>query len=79
MSPTVLREGPFRVYFFSLEESRMHVHIATADGEAKFWLEPEIEVSNNYGLSEQLLNRAHKLILAHEQEIRDAWNAHFPG
>jgi len=27
MSPTVFREGGFRFYFFSREESRMHVHV----------------------------------------------------
>lgn len=41
----MFREGPFRVHFFSLEESRMHVHVATADGEAKFWLEPEVALA----------------------------------
>jgi hypothetical protein len=54
VSATVFREGPFRVYFFSLEESRMHVHVSTADGEAKFWLEPEIELAANYGLPEHV-------------------------
>jgi len=35
MSPTVLRIGGFRFFFFSREESRMHVHVSHADGEAK--------------------------------------------
>ena len=26
MSPTVLREGPYRLFFFSREEPRPHVH-----------------------------------------------------
>ena len=29
----------------------MHVHIYCGDGEAKYWLEPEIELARNYGLS----------------------------
>ena len=57
----------------------MHVHVATTEGEAKFWLEPEVTVAKNHGMNEQLLNRARKLIEDHEQEIRDAWNKHFPG
>jgi hypothetical protein len=77
VTPTVFREGPFRVHFFSLEESRMHVHIVTSDGEAKIWMEPEIELANNYGLSEQVLNRALKLVSDRQQEIRDAWHEHF--
>ncbi len=26
----------------------MHVHVISGDGEAKFWLEPEIELAKNY-------------------------------
>lgn len=78
MTPTIFREGPFRVYFFSLEESRMHVHVITTEGEAKFWMEPEIALARNYGLSEQVANRALKLITERQQEIRDAWRKHFP-
>ena len=34
MSPTVFRDRGYRFFFFSREESRMHVHIAAKDGEA---------------------------------------------
>jgi len=45
MSPTVFREKGYRFFFFSREESRMHVHVVSGDGEAKFWLEPDLELS----------------------------------
>lgn len=48
MSPTVFRESGYRFFFFSREEARQHVHIVSGDGEAKFWLEPEIELAKNY-------------------------------
>ncbi len=51
MSPTIFREKGYRFFFFSREETRMHVHVYRADGEAKFWLEPEIELAKNYRLS----------------------------
>jgi len=51
MSRTILREGGFRFYFFSREERRMHVHVQCAEGEAKYWLEPAIELAQNYGLT----------------------------
>lgn len=35
MSPTVLRDGPSRLFSSSREEQRMHVHVAHPDGEAK--------------------------------------------
>ncbi|MGH9338284.1 MAG: DUF4160 domain-containing protein [Acidobacteriota bacterium] len=56
MSPTIFRKGGFRFYFFSREESRLHVHVHGAKGEAKFWLEPGIELAQNYGLSDRQLN-----------------------
>jgi hypothetical protein len=51
MSPTVFREHGYRFYFFSREETRKHVHVYHSNGEAKFWLEPTIELAQNYGLS----------------------------
>ena len=77
MSPTIFREGPFRFFFFSREEARVHVHVESPDGEAKFWLEPGIELARNYRLAENDLRRVRDLILEHEEEIRDAWHRHF--
>ena len=77
MSPTVFREGAFRFFFFSREEERMHIHVQSPDGEAKFWIEPKIELARNYELNAQDLRRVERLIEEHEQEIRDAWHRHF--
>lgn len=79
MSPTVFREGSFRFYFFSLEESRMHIHVHGKNGEAKFWIEPRIELARNYGLTENDLSKVCKLIEEHENDIRGAWRRHFGG
>ena len=79
MSPTVFREDGFRFYFFSREEARLHIHIHGESGEAKFWIEPRIELAQNYGLSENDLGRVRKLIREHEDDIRSAWRRHFGG
>ena len=79
MSPTVFREGGYRFYFFSREEPRMHVHVYHSEGEAKFWLEPEIELAANSGLNPRRLSVVRTLVRRHENEIRTAWKAHFPG
>jgi hypothetical protein len=52
MAPTVFRQGAFRFFFFSREEPRKHIHVSHTDGEAKFWLEPKIELAMNQGLSQ---------------------------
>jgi hypothetical protein len=45
MSPTVFHEAGFRFYFFSREEPGMHVHVQGQNGEAKYRLEPKIELA----------------------------------
>ncbi len=77
MSPTVVRDGKFRLFFFSREEPRIHVHVSHPDGEAKFWLTPEVALVNHTGLSSAQLREAQDVVLAHIQEIRDAWHHHF--
>ena len=77
MSPTIFREGPYRFFFFSREETRMHVHVHASRGEAKFWMEPKIELAKNYGLSARALTSVRRLIEEHEDEIRKAWKTHF--
>jgi hypothetical protein len=77
MSPTVLRDGPFRLFFFSREEERIHVHVAHADGEAKFWLDPNIALAAAVGMSPKLVGDAEAVVRRHEQEVRDAWKRHF--
>jgi Domain of unknown function (DUF4160) len=77
VSPTVFREGPYRFFFFSLEESRIHIHVASSDGEAKFWIEPAITLAENHGIPGHELRHVQKTIEAHEQQIRSAWQHHF--
>jgi hypothetical protein len=79
MAPTVLREGPFRLFFFSREEPRIHVHVSHPDGEAKFWLTPVVALATSVGLSERQLREAHRIVEEHLEEIRHAWHQHFGG
>jgi len=55
----------------------MHVHVQSSHGEAKFWLEPRIEIARNYGLPQPEINEALQLIRENENVIRRAWNDHF--
>ena len=77
MSPTVFRESGYRFFFFSREESRMHVHILSGDGEAKFWLEPEIELAKNYNYSRKHLKEIESLVEVHFNELISAWRKYF--
>jgi len=43
----------------------MHVHVVSADGEAKFWLGPEIELAKNFQFSRKQLKEIEQLIETH--------------
>ncbi len=77
MSPTVLRTGLYRFFFNSREETRRHVHIATADGVAKFWLEPLIALASYHNLSSEELRAIEALVREHQDEFNAAWDRHF--
>ena len=78
MSPTVLRAKGYRFYFFSREEQRAHIHVQHADGEAKFWIDPNVELAVNFSLKPKQVGEAQHLIEEHVDEIRNAWAKHFP-
>ena len=76
MSPTIFKTGKFRFHFFSKEESRMHVHVVAPDGEAKFWIEPIVALSNYTGFSKSQLNLLQKTVEGHKYEIITKWQKH---
>ena len=77
MSPTIFRAKGFRFFFFSREERRIHVHVYYSGGEAKFWVEPEVKLAQNYGLKEKDLKEAQTLIEEPIDEIKTTWKRHF--
>jgi hypothetical protein len=79
VSPTVFRVKGYRFFFFSREESRIHVHIYCGDGEAKFWLEPQVELAVNSRLSRRQIKEIEEIIEDRYDELKHAWNKHFSG
>jgi hypothetical protein len=77
MSPIIFEQGPFRFLFFSNEETRIHVHILSSDGEAKFWLEPIVSLAKSTGFSAKELSRIQHLVEEHKDEIKRSWKKHF--
>ncbi len=55
----------------------MHVHVISGSGEAKFWLEPEIQLARNYGYTRSQLKDIESRIEAHYDELVSAWKYHF--
>ena len=79
MAPTIHREKGYRFFFFSREEPRMHIHVYCGDGEAKFWLEPQIELAKNYRLSRAQIREIEQIMEAHHDEFKTAWKEHLSG
>ncbi|OGW72203.1 MAG: hypothetical protein A2Y02_01685 [Omnitrophica bacterium GWA2_52_12] len=77
MSPTVFRYKSYRFFFFSREESRLHVHITGPDGEAKFWVEPVVALAHFYGFDVRQLKELQTIVETHQNEIKKAWKKHF--
>lgn len=77
MSPTVFRYKSYRFFFFSREETRMHIHVSCPDGEAKFWLEPAVAVCENFRLSSRVLRELQGIVKERKDEIIIAWKKHF--
>jgi hypothetical protein len=77
VSPTVFREGRYRFFFFSLEESRMHIHVFAPEGEAKFWLEPAVELAVSKGIPQHELRVIGRIVERRRHDIATAWREHF--
>lgn len=77
MAPTIFLHKNYRFFFFSREESRMHIHVSCENGEAKFWIEPVVALADHHGLSSKKLNELQSIIEEKSGEITKAWKKHF--
>ena len=77
--PTVLRSGPYRVYFVSHDlKEPPHVHVDRDDQSAKFWLAP-VTLARNLGFSAVELRRVERPVVEHQARLLEAWNGWFRG
>ena len=63
--------------FSRAKKHGVHVHVAHPDGEAKFWLRPQVVAANAAGLSAHQIAEAQAVVEKHIKEIEDAWKHHF--
>ena len=74
--PTVLRSGPYRVYFYSHDLIEPpHVHVDRDDLSAKFWLNP-VSLAHNLGFKPKELRVIERLLVANEAALLAAWQEH---
>ncbi|MCG6552080.1 MAG: DUF4160 domain-containing protein [Candidatus Magnetominusculus sp. LBB02] len=75
--PTVLRVGPYRLFFYSGDgDEPVHIHVDRDDNIAKFWLDPiRLQVSEGFNRIE--ISNIYKIINENQLRLLEAWNEHF--
>jgi hypothetical protein len=78
--PTVFCERGFRFFFYSNECSPrepVHIHVRKSGVEAKFWLNPAVQMAYNYGYDSRTIRELLDLIEANRYLIEGKWNEFF--
>ena len=72
--PTVLRSGPYRIYFVSHDlPEPPHVNVDRDEASAKFWLQP-VALARNLGFGPPELRVVERLVVEHQAAFLKAWN-----
>jgi hypothetical protein len=78
--PVVFREWGARFFFYSNEgnpREPLHIHVLKDEGEAKFWLRPDVALASSHGFSRRELTELARIVEARREEIERAWHEHF--
>ena len=76
MSPVFHRETSYIFKIFSNEEERMHIHVIRDNQEAKFWLEPKVELAENNGFRAYELGRIQKIVEKYATSFKEQYRQH---
>lgn len=75
--PTVLRTGPYRLFFYSGDRNEPpHIHIERDDNIAKFWLRP-VRLENSGGFNRSEINRLQALVEDQQDYLWEQWHEFF--
>lgn len=77
--PTVLRIGPYRLFFYAGDRNEPpHIHVERGDNIAKFWLNP-VRLQRSGGFSRREIGQIQKRLSEHHKILLEAWNEYFRG
>lgn len=76
MSPVFRRESEYTFKIYSNEEERMHIHVLCDGKEAKYWLEPQVELAKNTGIPEHKLNEIKKIVEKYADSFKEQFSQH---
>lgn len=78
--PVIYRIGSLKFLFFSNEGNPLepvHIHVRRDNIIAKFWLEPNVRLADNYGFTTSELNKILKITIENKQFFIQKWNEYF--
>jgi len=75
--PTVLRHGPYRLFFYASDRDEpSHVHVERDDNVAKFRLDP-VRLQISGGFSRAQIGQIERLVTENQHTLSEAWNEYF--
>jgi Domain of unknown function (DUF4160) len=75
--PTVLRIGPYRLFFYSSDRDEPpHVHVERDENVVKLWLDP-VRLHRTAGFRATELRQIQRMIEEHQAELLEAWHDYF--
>ena len=76
MSPKFKEINGFVFKIYSNEELRMHIYVVKSENEAKYWLEPDIELAENFGFSSKELSFIEKILKENGDDFKIKFARH---
>ena len=67
-----MRIGPLKFYIYPQDHRPAHVHVITANAEAKFKISTA-ECISNYGFSKKSIKKLSSEIIKNQDELLEAW------
>ena len=75
--PTLLREGPFRFFFYLGDRNEPpHVHVQRDNQIAKFWLDP-VTLERSGGMRRSDIRRVESIIEENQASFLREWDVRF--
>ena len=76
MSPVFRRENEYTFKIYSNEEERMHIHVLYDRMEAKFWLEPHVELAKTAGIPEHQPHELKRRVEKYADNNKEQYRQH---
>ena len=76
--PVVLSINGYRFKFYSNENDEPpHIHVMKAEGNAKYWLMPDVIEEYSYGYKSSQRGEIRKLVKENQTHLIQQWNEYF--